>query len=209
MTLYSYVVTHDTGFSPNPFFGYFTLACCKPDIRRNAKVGDWVVGLTPKADGNCIVFFMRVDDAKEFDRYWRDKKFERKKPRYDAAVALNRGDNAYEPKPNGEYRQLPCRHSASDVEHEDAENKKHDLSGRRVLISETFAYFGSKPRELPPELKPLVVGRGHRCRFSDEVKDAFLRFVGSIRSGVYAAPRRWPPGDDSWKLAAGPWFIKK
>jgi hypothetical protein len=47
MKLYCYIVTHDTGFSPNPFHGYCTLACCKPTIRRTAKEGDWVVGLTP------------------------------------------------------------------------------------------------------------------------------------------------------------------
>jgi hypothetical protein len=43
MKLYSYVVTHDTGFSPNPFWGCCTLADCKPAIRRTAKIGDWVV----------------------------------------------------------------------------------------------------------------------------------------------------------------------
>lgn len=207
MTLYSYIVTHDTGFSPNPFFGYCTLACCKPAIRRKAKCGDWVVGLTPKADGNRIVFFLQVDDIKGFDQYWRDKRFERKKPRFDATVARKRGDNAYVPKQSGGYRQLPCRHS--DGKQENAKKKEHDLSGRQVLISETFAYFGSKPRQLPPELKPLIVGIGHRCRFSDEEKDAFLRFAGSLRSGVYAAPHIWPTGDDSWKFAAGSWFIKR
>jgi hypothetical protein len=210
MTLYSYIVKHDTGFSPNPFFGYCTLACCKNVIRRKAQKdhGDWVVGLTPKADGNRIVFFMRVDDVKEFDEYWGDARFKQKKPRYDAAVALKCGDNAYEPKPSGGgYRQLPCVHS--DGKRENAENKEHDLSGRKVLISERFAYFGSEARELPLELKPLIVGRGHRCRFSDKVKDAFLCFAGSIRSGVYAAPRKWPTGDDSWKLAADPWLIKR
>ena len=45
MKLYSYIITEDTGFSPNPFWGCCTLADCKPEIRRNAKVGDWIVGL--------------------------------------------------------------------------------------------------------------------------------------------------------------------
>ncbi len=42
--IYSYVVRYDSGFAPNPFYGYCTLATCKPDIRRGAEVGDWVVG---------------------------------------------------------------------------------------------------------------------------------------------------------------------
>jgi len=80
MKLYSYVVMHDTGFAPNPFFGYCTLACCKPEIRRSAQKGDWVVGLTPKAKGNRIVYFMRVDDVMEsFADYWADRRFGVKK----------------------------------------------------------------------------------------------------------------------------------
>ncbi len=74
MKLYSYIVKHDSGFAPNPFFGYCTLACCKPDIRRTAQVGDWVVGLTPKPDGNRIVYFMRVDGIIGFAAYWRDER---------------------------------------------------------------------------------------------------------------------------------------
>src|ERR1039458_1399870 len=41
-----------------------------------------------------------------------------------------------------EYRQLRSMHSNGDSE--DEENKAHDLGGKRVLVSETFAYFGSE-----------------------------------------------------------------
>ena len=34
MVIYEYVMTDDTGFAPNPFYGICTLACCKPVIRR-------------------------------------------------------------------------------------------------------------------------------------------------------------------------------
>jgi len=30
---YTYVLEHDTGFAPNPFFGYLTLAACKPLLK--------------------------------------------------------------------------------------------------------------------------------------------------------------------------------
>ena len=42
--LFTYVVLHDTGAAPNPFWGTCTLVICKPRIRRAAQVGDWVVG---------------------------------------------------------------------------------------------------------------------------------------------------------------------
>jgi len=39
--LYSYIVKTDTGFAPNPFHGFCTLACCKPIMRR--KIRDYIV----------------------------------------------------------------------------------------------------------------------------------------------------------------------
>lgn len=44
MKLSSYVVVHDYGFAPNPFGSALTLATCKPDIRKSAVVGDWIIG---------------------------------------------------------------------------------------------------------------------------------------------------------------------
>jgi hypothetical protein len=200
MTLFSYVVMHDTGFSPNPFFGYCTLACCKPEIRRKAQVGDWVVGLTPKAQENRLVYLMRVEEVLDFDRYWKDKRFRQKRPRYDRDVLLRCGDNIYQLLPNGDHRQLQSAHSNGTEEN--AELKGHDLGGEHVLISETFAYFGSKAVTLPPELECLVVGRGHRSRFSGAEINEFLRFVGQAKFGVHAPPLHWPTGDDSWRGSA-------
>jgi hypothetical protein len=51
MSLVSYKMTHDSGFAPNPFHGYLTLATCKPGIRRSGsrRVGDWIAGFTSAA----------------------------------------------------------------------------------------------------------------------------------------------------------------
>lgn len=49
MRLFSYKMTHDTGFAPNPFGHTLTLATCKPQIRRSKKQGDWIAGFTSKA----------------------------------------------------------------------------------------------------------------------------------------------------------------
>ena len=75
MTLYSYTVAIDSGFAPNPFYGFCTLACCKPGIRRTAQEGDYVVGIGPKGPGNHLVYAMRVTETVEFDDYWQDKRF--------------------------------------------------------------------------------------------------------------------------------------
>jgi len=197
MILYSYIVTHDTGFSPNPFFGHCTLACCKPEIRKHADKGDWIVGLTPKPQGNKIVYFMRVDEKMDFQGFWSDGRFRQKRPRYDKDLQLRCGDNIYEPMPNGKFHQLRSLHSNGEAE--DPERKAHDLGGMYVLVSENFAYFGSKALALPPELSELAVGRGHKCRFSDAVKAEFMLLVGETKFGIHAPPIHWPENDKSWK----------
>jgi Nucleotide modification associated domain 2 len=198
MKLYSYIVKNDTGFAPNPFFDYCTLACCKPGIRKTAQKGDWVVGLSPKADGNGVVFFMQVnEDPIGFDAYWNDARFRMKRPTYDAGIIRECGDNIYEPQLGGGYRQLRSMHS--DGDREDHGQKNHDLSGTHILISESFGYFGSEPLELRPKLSPLIVQRGFRSRFSEEVKAEFLRFVEVNSFGVRAKPQQWPTDDASWR----------
>src|SRR5512147_3021801 len=80
MSIYVYTLVHDTGFAPNPFHGFCTLACCKPKIRAGASVGDWVVGITPKAYGHRLAYYMRVDETLTFGQYFRDPRFAAKKP---------------------------------------------------------------------------------------------------------------------------------
>src|ERR1039458_1369146 len=200
MDLYSYIVKHDNGFAPNPFFGCCTLACCKPGIRRKAKVGDWIVGLTPKAQEYKIVYFMQVDEIMGFDKYW--KQFERKRPNLQGGVKQKNGDNIYKPsKTCGRgYQQLPSNHS--DGDRENPKTKKRDLGGRSVLVSRAFVYFGSNALKLPQKLTCLIVGRGHRCHFKPEVLKDVVRYLESTqrrKPGIQGPPRKWPERDKSWK----------
>jgi hypothetical protein len=208
MKLYSYIVKEDGGFAPNPFFGYCTLACCKPGIRKHAKKGDWIVGLTPRAKGtgNKIVYFMEVEESLSFDDYYRDPRFRQKRPKAGAGLARKCGDNIYKPL-NGDYQQLPSAHSKPRFSSgQDAAMKHKDVyRGERVLVSRKFVYFGcesfgSNSIALPPELERLKVGIGHRCHFSEEVKTAFRKFVNKQRKwGVIAGPHDWHKDDGSWK----------
>ncbi|MCL2658963.1 MAG: hypothetical protein FWD64_00395 [Acidobacteriaceae bacterium] len=204
MRLYSYVVTYDTGFAPNPFFGCCTLACCKPVIRRTAKKDDWIVGLTPKAKGkgNKVLYYMRVDDVVEsFADYWRAQRFQCKIPLWKSDEIRERcGDNIYEPKAiaTDGYHQHPSMHSKVENQ-ENADTKKRDLSCIRVLVSETFAYFGLSARDLPPKLEYLKVGRGHKCKFTDDEINTFVRFTKENGFGIFDAPSEWPQEDDSYQ----------
>lgn len=202
MKLYSYVVTHDTGFSPNPFWGCCTLADRKPAIRRTAEVGDWIVGLSPKASGNRVVFAMEVEEILDYEQYYRDQRFADKIPDYTKGkVIFKCGDNIYKPLSNGEFRQLRSMHSKGDQENPDT--KAHDLGGVNVLVARTFHYFGASGPELPGHLDELKVGRAHKNRFSRETISSFLEFIAPHPQGVNAPPTKWPVGDNSWRQGQG------
>lgn len=147
MRLFSYIVKSDRGFAPNPFCGYCTLACCKPSIRRVARVGDLVVGLSPKADGNRIVYIMRVTEEKmSFAEYWHDPRFHMKRAVFRSRLPERRvGDNIYRPcsLSGYGYQQQPSCHSQPDGT-EDGDNKKRDLRGKWVVT--TTSVFVRKPR---------------------------------------------------------------
>ncbi len=84
--MYSYVVEHDYGLSPNPTRGFCTLAFCKfseGGDRRNvvemAEVGDWVVGTGGKsrlsAGHGKLVYAMLVTEKMTLQDYFRDPRF--------------------------------------------------------------------------------------------------------------------------------------
>ena len=58
--VFSYVVATDTGVAPNVDGGVCTVCLCKPEIRRNAVVGDWIVGLWPMPARFRLTCVMRV-----------------------------------------------------------------------------------------------------------------------------------------------------
>ncbi len=181
--VFVYVVAHDVGFAPHPFHRYCTLACCKPAIRRTAREGDWVVGLSPKALGHRLVYAMRVDEVLTFTDYWRDRRFRKKRPWKKRALRVESvGDNCYAPRRAGGFRQLPSCHSRAEGSQHDSAMRR-DLSGERVLVSRCFAYFGASAPE-PPAGVPSP-GRGHRVL----VDDALVARLGGLPTGRHGVPR--------------------
>ena len=214
MKLYSYVVTHDTGFAPNPFWGYCTLATCKPMIRKKAEIGDWVVGLSGKKHGYKLIYAMEVTGTLSFDAYFNDRRFAKKKPDCNgkrgttSQRAMRRsGDNIYKPLGNGKYQQLPSVHSGPKPfgEQEDPGKKSKDLGDhpdeRGVLISKKghFYYFGAKAFKLPDRLlESLRAVRGHRVldTESPHYKANIKKFISFLQrkapSGYCGNPTKWP-----------------
>lgn len=201
MRIFAYILKFDSGFAPNPFHGWCTLACCKPAIRRKARPGDWIVGITPRAHGNRVAYAMRVEESLTFEGYWSDLRFRAKRPRWQrgAPVVENCGDNCYEPSGDGEFRQLPSRHWDHENNRESEREKAKDLRGKRVLVGRRFCYFGADAVPFPEHVSVKLPARFHRVNFTDQEKAALLPFLEGLTQGIQGQPRKWPNDDASWR----------
>jgi hypothetical protein len=167
-TLYSYVVDHDYGDAPNPYFGYCTLCLCKyqessserNNIVEQADIGDWVVGtgganLRKSAGNGKILYAMKVTNKKTLQQYFKCAEFACKKRR-----------------PNG-------NHKFGDNIEPQTDFEKHE---RFVLISEQFYYFGRNAIPIPEKLFPHFEKRGRWFR-SDFDEAYIVRFAKWIATG--------------------------
>lgn len=186
MRLFSYVVVWDKGFAPNPYHGYLTLACCKPRIRKAAKEGDWIVGTLSYSRfpnmGGRMLYAAEVSEVLPINSYWRDLRFEKKKPNMQGKPENRCGDNiySYNSQTSAISRQLPSFHSHEDGG-EDSKSMKHDLGGENVLVCSNFVYFGRNAKVLPASLECIrKKGPGHKSRFDQNNIDAFLKYLYGV-----------------------------
>lgn len=180
MKLYSYVVARDFGFAPNPFFGFCTLATCKPKIREHASVGDWVVGTGAKVAYNYsgrLIYAMQVSETLDFNSYWNDPRFFRKRPNLTGSLAVLYGDNIYH-RTGDQWAQADSHHSMENGRRDEA-NIEWDTSVDRLLVSTKFVYWGrsapiipSQFRSFSEEKDDICAGRGHRV-FKDDIPAEF------------------------------------
>jgi len=177
MKIYSYVVEHDTGHAPNPYFGFCTLCRCKfsqqaektksrrgrKNIVELAEVGDWVIGTggaskgtggaSKKSAGNGkLVYAMRVDERLTRQEYFSSSRFAQKKPLKAGNYQQTRGDNL---RPRNDF-------------------ERHD---QFVLISSYFYYFGDCALEIPERFK-FAEKSGPGFRYIDPEKfSPFLKWL--------------------------------
>jgi hypothetical protein len=208
MRIFRYVMPRDFGFAPNPFFGFGTLACCKPEIRRSAEVNDLIVGINgrpptkaPKQHLDRIVYMMRVTETLTFNDYWDDPRFQQKKPILHASRMYAFGDNIYRKNDDGLWFQADSHHSLPNSAPNDF-NIRTDTSADRVLISNDFAYWGgSGPLRSSIEDEVwanAVFGggrRAHMCNFDDITINSVTAWFAALPvRGYLGRPERWVSG---------------
>ena len=200
MKLYSYIVAHDFGLAPNPFWGELTLSICKPKIRLSALEGDWIIGTGSKnvdsKDGGVInysgklVYAMKITGTKtmeEYDAYCNDHL----KPKI---PFINKkdwrrivGDSIYDFSIGKTPRLRKVLHKEED--------KPIDLSGKNTLLSKHFYYFGSEARIIPPEFTDFIKKeQGHKVIADTEIIKRFEKWLKSEfeLNKLYGNPQlRW------------------
>jgi hypothetical protein len=138
--LYSYKMTHDTGFAPNPFHGIITLATCKPLIREHKQPGMYVAGFTSKklcgdkVGQERLVYIMEITEKITFDSYYKSIRFKNKIASNESRIS-QMGDNIYFLTDN-KYQQ------SFSYFHTDKDEMDNDLKSDQVLLSNNFFYLG-------------------------------------------------------------------
>ena len=206
--LFSYKLTHDTGFAPNPFWGVLTLATCKPRIRLLKRKGDWIAGFTSKklcgdpVGEEKLVYLMEVTDKLSFSDYFESTLYRGKIPDLSKSQCVfMAGDNIYRPT-------APVAPFFNDFEqiensYHTENNKQRDLSGKFILASSRFFYFGRRALGIPPDIHPDIP-KGQSAHGTLTHETAALKFIDYIVSrysaGVHGAPHSWPKNDTSWQM---------
>jgi hypothetical protein len=182
--LCTYIVTEDTGFAPNPFWDWCTLAACTPN-HMNARLdkGDWIVGVLSKSRQNRFLFAMEIYCVMQMGEYFTDPRFESKKPTKSPDWRERCGDNIYEQLEDGTWVQHP-----NDF-HNTKTQKDQDTKHAKVFIASQFWYFGQESLVVPAQFAPLIPDRhGIRCKHDPDLSDQFMRWVAGLPRGVQADP---------------------
>jgi hypothetical protein len=184
MKLYSYVVTHDEGFAPNPFGGVLTLATCKPRIRKSALVNDWVMG-TGSVNGigvDRLIYLAKVSKKMSLQEYGRAEEFTVKKPHLSGEWWSKHGDNIYYEDCSGASKQRRnVHHGPSFID--------HDLGGEYALICKDFWYFGRAAIVIPLAFHCLIKkGPGYKANENVPEATMFIDILKKLEPGLIGAP---------------------
>jgi len=190
--LFTYVITDDYGFAPNPFYGVLTLNTCKPMIRQQAEVGDWIAATTSAdspAGRGLLVYAARVTEKMtmaDYDRWTRAELPEKIPDHRSLDYRRKAGDSIYDFTGASPKRKRGAWHTPQDM--------ARDLSGRYTLLCREFVYFGGDPMAVPEHLSPVVhSGRGHKSTANDPYVEAFATWIGAFESGrLYDQPMEVP-----------------
>lgn len=204
-----YRMTHDSGFAPNPFWGYLTLAACTPNhLKADLRVGDFIIGIESiglakerkRANLNphieqSLIYIAKVDEVLTLDQYFRDSRFEKKKFKKSRDYKERRGDNVYYIEDRmwkwlrgHGHDNKNAKFFYVDEFDELWKDKKlqeeygvilQDIRGNRVYISKEFLYFGDKGIEFDKQFLTYFPNRGIKY-CPEEYKNKLQDYINKL-----------------------------
>lgn len=186
---YSYIVSRDYGFAPNPFHGFLTLATCKPKIRKNAEVGDYIIGNSGVKSGYKLIYMAKVDAVISFDEYWNNLQYKSKRPVMNGSLKLLYGDNIYHHDNNGAWFQEDSHHSYGDGSVNMYNLNRDTGTTDNVLICHNYFYFGKSMFTLDGLFQGCVCkNRGHRCVSTEDCLKLWKYLEEKYEKGLIDTP---------------------
>ncbi len=198
MRLFTYKITHDHGFAPNPFQGVLTLATCKPGIRKTKCVGDWVAGFSSlelshlakknsvEISPDALIYLAKVSKKISIPEYYKDSEFQYKIPSREHPF----GDNIYEPLHDHAIDGSDFKQVDNTYHGKDATN--HDIGGENVLIFNEFYYLGRNGVDIPSDIQISRPKGPTPCGYKTTNKteiSALIDWVrGEFKQGINGLP---------------------
>jgi hypothetical protein len=193
--IYLYKLVCDNGGAPCVHRGVLSLAICKPGIRKVAKEGDWIIGFggksVPELKGR-LIYVARLTSVEVDGAYYKD-------PRY-----RGRPDRVYRVTDSGYQHIGSGFHDRSDLPHDMGSPPKFERA--RVLLSDTFAYFGRNEETSIGDVKDIYdeLPRNFTRNHMEQTRERLECFIVSVFEqfgpGEHGEPTQ---GDHSLKCHGG------
>jgi hypothetical protein len=195
MAIWTYVLTRDFGFAPNPFHAICSLATCKPGIRYGAKIDDWVLGFGSSKKGSSVagklIYAMKVQKKLTFDEYWSDEAYYKKRPVMNGSLMQKYGDNIYHH--IGEVWMQENSHHTNKDGSINNKNLNRDTKRDAVLLTQDYWYWGRDAVVLPDSLKDLIkIGRGNKKNTDVNLANALSDWLRTMpENGLIGYPAKF------------------
>lgn len=170
--IYVYKLVVDNGGAPCIHGDVLSLSICKPRIRVDANMGDWVVGFGGKSSPKLrerLIYIAKVTEVAASGEYYRD------------AMYHSRPDCIYRATDAGyEYIEGSQYHSKEDLEHD--LGVPHSYGRARSLLSKRFAYFGNNHAQSIASVSDIYHGlpRDYVKNHDADIRARLERFISDV-----------------------------
>ena len=191
MKIYSYVITNDAGFAPNPFGGFLTLATCKPKIRAKISPGDLLFGTGSAAivGNDKLVYAAIVHKVETLQNYGESEQYKIKIPSTRGEWWRKHGDNIYFIVDDEWQWRRNIHHPITEL--------AKDTSGENALICNVFWYFGRDAVSIPENLRAVVKrGPGSKITTDEKMVASIVEWLRGLPNGVNGTPEMESDGHD-------------